>query len=177
MLWEPILCWIIWSLLPNFHFKNLKDSNPTSFTRFQCILHDSPVVFSVFQKFFMKDPNSTSFTRFQFTGFSSSFPSFFKISSNYKGGTNILGGANSAEQLTHLLILHLFNFKHLIDPNSMLFITFQCILHDSVRFYSVFQKFLWLKRRNFKNLKNPNSTSFIRFQCIIHDSAVVFLVF
>ena len=48
-LWgEPILhkVWIIWSPLLYFNFKSFMDPNSSSFIRFQCILHDSGVLFS-----------------------------------------------------------------------------------------------------------------------------------
>ena len=50
---EPILqnCWIIWSPLLYFNFKNLRDPNSLSSSRFQCILHDSEVLFSFFSNF------------------------------------------------------------------------------------------------------------------------------
>ena len=93
-----------------------------------------------------------------------------------------------------------FNFRSLKDPNSLSFIRFQYILHDSAVFFSGFWKFIKLKRGdliswrepilqnvwiiwsplwyfNFRSLKDPNSWSFIRFQCILHDSAVLFSVF
>ena len=45
---EPILqnVWIIWSPLLYFNFKSFLDPNWSSFIRFQCILHDSGVLFS-----------------------------------------------------------------------------------------------------------------------------------
>ena len=45
---EPILqkVWIIWSLLLYLNFKGFVDPNSSSFIRFQCILHDSGVLFS-----------------------------------------------------------------------------------------------------------------------------------
>ena len=45
---EPILqnVWIIWSPLLFFNFKSFVDPNSLSFIRFQCILHDSGVLFS-----------------------------------------------------------------------------------------------------------------------------------
>ena len=48
--WEPILqnSWIICSPLLYFNFRNLKDPNSSSFIRFQCILHDSAVLFPNF---------------------------------------------------------------------------------------------------------------------------------
>ena len=46
--WEPILqkVWIIWSSVLYFNFKSFLDPNSLSFIRFQCILHDSGVLFS-----------------------------------------------------------------------------------------------------------------------------------
>ena len=45
---EPIFykVWIIRSLLLYFNFKSFTDPNSSSFIRFQCILHDSGVLFS-----------------------------------------------------------------------------------------------------------------------------------
>ena len=40
--------WIIWSPPLYFNFNNLKDPNFAPFTRFQCILHDAGVLFSLF---------------------------------------------------------------------------------------------------------------------------------
>ena len=48
-LWgEPILqkVWNIWSTVLYFNFKSFMDPNPSSFIRFQCILHDSGELFS-----------------------------------------------------------------------------------------------------------------------------------
>ena len=51
---EPILqkVWIIWSPLLYFNFKSFTDPNSSSFIRFQCILHDSAVLFSESWNFF-----------------------------------------------------------------------------------------------------------------------------
>ena len=43
--------WIIWSPLLYFNFKSLRDLNSSPSSRFQCILHDSAVLFSVFSNF------------------------------------------------------------------------------------------------------------------------------
>ena len=169
---EPILQnrWIIWSHLVYFNFKNLSHPNSLSSSRFQCALHDSAVLFSVFSNF-LKD-----------------------------GRANFLGGTNSAERLNYLVPLLYFNFKNLRDPNSSSSSRFQCILHDSEVLFSFFSNFLKLKRGdqiswaepilqsgwiiwspllyfNFKNLRDPNSSWSGRFQCILHESAVVFSVF
>ena len=53
--WEkPILQngWIICSLILYFNFKSFKDPNSSSFTRFQCMLHDSGVLFADFWNFY-----------------------------------------------------------------------------------------------------------------------------
>ena len=52
--WEPILQndWIIWSPLLYFNSRNLRDSNSSSFIRFKWVLHDSPVLLSIFWNFF-----------------------------------------------------------------------------------------------------------------------------
>ena len=51
---EPILkkVWIIWSPLLYFNFKSLMDTISASFTRFQCILHDSGVLFARSSNFY-----------------------------------------------------------------------------------------------------------------------------
>ena len=51
---EPILqkVWIIWSPLLCFNFKSFMDPNFSSFIRFQCLLHDSGVIFSEFWNFY-----------------------------------------------------------------------------------------------------------------------------
>ena len=51
---EPILqkVWIIWSPLLYFNFKNLMAIISSSFIRFQCILHDSGLLFSESWNFF-----------------------------------------------------------------------------------------------------------------------------
>ena len=43
--------WIICSRLVYFYFKNFLDPNSLSFIRFQCILHDSGVLFSGYWNF------------------------------------------------------------------------------------------------------------------------------
>ena len=45
---EPIFhkVWIIWSPFLYFNFKRFLDPNSLSFIRFQCILHDSGVIFA-----------------------------------------------------------------------------------------------------------------------------------
>ena len=171
---EPILqnSWIIWFPLLYFNSKHLKDSNFSSFIRFQCILHDSTVLLSDFEIFFkLKRRDLSSWE-----------------------------GTNFAKWLNYLSLLLFLNIKHLKDANSSSFIRFEGILHDSVVLLSAFQNFLKLKSFflisweepivqngwiiwspllyfNIKHLKDANSSSFIRFQCILHDSGVLLLVF
>ena len=171
---EPILqnAWIIWSPLLYFNFKNLSHPNSSSSSRFQCILHDSAVLFSVFSN-------------------------FLKL----KRGDRISWGEPILQNGWIIWSPFLyFNFKNLRDPNSSSCSRFQCILHSSAVLFSVFSNFLKLKEGaqnffgepilqnawiiwypllyfNFKNLSHPNSSSSSRFQCILHDSAVLFSVF
>ena len=178
--------WIIQSPFLYFIFRKLKDSNSLSFFTFQCVLHDSVVLFSIIWD-------------------------FLKL----KGGPNFWGEANSAEGLRYLVppLLLYFMFRNLKDPNSLSiirfqwflrnslsFFTFQCVLHDSVVLFSVIWDFLKLKRGdliswgepilqnswiiwspllcfNFRNFKHTNSSSFIRFQWVLRDSAVLFSLF
>ena len=81
---QPILqnIWIIWSFLLYLNFKSYKDPNSSSFTRFQCILHDSGVLFSQFSNF-----------------------------KKLKRGDLIWGGTNPAEQLNYLALLSVFQFS------------------------------------------------------------------
>ena len=102
---DPILqkVSIIWSPLLYFNFKSFMDKNSLSFIRFQCILHDSGVLFGVTLNFFkLKRGNLIS------------------------GGTQFYG--KSKFFCPPLLY---FNFKSFMDPISWSFIRFQCILDDS----------------------------------------------
>ena len=90
-----------------------------------------------------------------------------------------------------------FNFKSFLDPNSLSFIRFQCIVHEWGILFSESWNFYKLKRGdlisggnqfcrkselfglpllylNCKSFIDPNLSSFIRFQCILHDSGVLF---
>ena len=93
-----------------------------------------------------------------------------------------------------------FIMKYLKDPNSLSFIRFKCILHDSAVLLPVFGKFLKLNRGdliswveevpqngwvtwypipyfNIKHLQDPTSLSFIGFQYMLHDSTALLSVF
>ena len=108
-MWSPLLC---------FNIKRLKDPKSLPFTRFQCILHDSVVLLSVFEI-------------------------FLKL----KMGDLISWEEPMVQNgwITFSPLLY-FNIKLLKDPNSLSYIRFQCILHDSAVLLSVFENFLKLKR-------------------------------
>ena len=130
----------------------------SSSSRFQCILHDSAVPFSIFSN-------------------------FLKL----KRGDLIYWGEPILQNgwIIWSPLLY-FNFKNLMDPNSSWLSRFQYILHDSAVLFSFFSNFLKLKRGdliswgepilqngwiiwspllyfNFKNLRDPNSSWSGRF--------------
>ena len=117
---EPIQqkIWIIWSPLVYFNFRNLKDPNSWSLIRYQCILHDSAVLFSVFWN-------------------------FLKLK---KGHLISWGGPTLQKAWIIWSLVLYFNFRNWKDPNSWSLIRVQCILHDSTVLFSVFWNFLKLKR-------------------------------
>ena len=101
-----------------FNSKNLRDPNYSSSSRFQCILHDSAVLFSIFLN-------------------------FLKLKRGY-----LISWGEPIVQNGWIIGSHLvyFNFKNFRDPNSSSSSTFQCILHDSAVPFSIFSNFLKLKR-------------------------------
>ena len=117
---EPILqkVWIIWSPILYFNFKSVLDTNSSSFIRFQCILHDSRVLFS----------DSSN---------------FYKLK---RGGPKFWGEPILQKVWIIWSPLLYFNFKSFLDPNSSSFIRFQCILHDSGVLFSESWNFYKLKR-------------------------------
>ena len=168
---EPILQngWIIWSFLLYFHFRNFKDPNSSSFIRFQCILHDSAELLS-------------------------GFWNFLKLN---RGDQIFWADPILQNRWIICYTLLYFNFSNSKEPNSLSFIRFQCILHDSAVLFSRLSNFLKLRRGglislgeailqngrilwspllyfNFRNLKDPNIWSFIGFECILYESAVLF---
>ena len=119
---EPILqkVWIIWSHLLYFNFKSFKYSISSSFIRFQCILHDSGILFS----------ESWNLYKFKRADLISRRNQFCRMSELF--GPPLL----------------YFKFKIFLDPNSSSFIRFQCLLHGSGVSFSGFWKFYKLKRGN-----------------------------
>ena len=117
---EPILQngWIILSPLLYFNFRSLKDRNSSSFSRYQCVLHDAVVLFSGFWNFL-----------------------------NLKSQDLISWGEPIPQNSWIIWFPHLyFNFRSLKNANSLSFIRFQCILCDSAVLFSGFWNFLKLTR-------------------------------
>ena len=150
----PILqnSWIIWSLLLYFNIRNLKDRNSSSFMRCECILHDSGVIFSAFWSFLkLKRGDLSSW-----------------------GGNQI---CRTAELFGPLLYL---NFRNMKDPNSLSFIRYQCIIHDSAIFFYIFWNVHKLNRGNqfFRTTELFSPSFFIsvleiwRTQTLCHSSDI-----
>ena len=121
--WEkPILQsdWTIWCSLLYFNFRNLKDRSSSLFVRFQRILHDLAVLFSVFWNFVK-----------------------LRKGDLISWGEPIL--QNGWIIWSHLLYFNIRNFR---DPNCSSFTRFQCILHNSAVIFSLFWNFLKLKKGN-----------------------------
>ena len=161
--------WIIWSPLLYFNFKSFMDPNSSPFIIFQWILHDSGILFA----------ESWNFLK-------------LKREDLISGGEPIL----QKVWIIWSPLLY-FNFKGFLEPNSLSFITFQCILHDSGVLFSESWNFYKLKRGRpnfwwksilqkvwiiwspllyfyFKSFLHPNSLSLLIFQCILHVSGVFF---
>ena len=117
---EPILqkVWISSSPLLYFNYKTFLYPISSSFIRFQCILHDSGVLFS--------EPWN-----------------FYKL----KRG-DLISGGNQFCRKSELFgpPLLYFNFKSFMDPNSSSFIRFQCILYDWGVLFSESWNFYKLKK-------------------------------
>ena len=101
-----------------FNFKNFMDSNFSSFIRFQCILHDSGLLFSEFCNFYK-----------------------LKRRDRISGGNQF---CRKSELFGPPLLY--FTFKSFMDPNFSSFIRFECILHDSGALSSEFWNIYKLKR-------------------------------
>ena len=117
---DPILenVWIIWSPLLYFKFKSFLDPNSSSYIRYQCIWYDSGVLLS-------------------------GFSNLYKLNR----GDLISGGEPILQNVWIIWSpLLYFNFKSFLDPNSLWFIPFQCILDDSEGLLSGFSNFYKLKR-------------------------------
>ena len=110
--------WIFWSRFLYFNFKTFMDRNSSSFIRFQCILHDSGVLFSESWNFYK-----------------------LKTGDLISGGEPILQKA----WIIWSPILY-FNFKSFTDPNSSSVIRFECIPHDSGVLFSESWNFYKLKK-------------------------------
>ena len=166
---EPIFqnVWIIWSPLLYFNFKSFPDPNSFSFIVFQCIFHDSGVLFYE-------------------TG------NFYKS----KRGDLIFVGTNFAECLNYLVPFSLFQFKKFFRPKffviyqiSIHFVWFRSTSVRVFKFVSIKEGgsnfweepilqnvwIIWshLLYFNFKSFPDPSSSWFIRFQSVLYDSGVL----
>ena len=101
-----------------FNFRNLKDPNSSLFIRFQSILHDSALLFSVIWNFLKSK----------------------------KG--DLISWAELILQNHWIIWSPLlyFNYRNLKNPSSSLFIRFQWILHHSTVAFSALWNFFKLKR-------------------------------
>ena len=131
--WEPILqeIWIIWLPLLCFNFKSSMDTISSSFIRFQCILHDSGILFAESW-------------------------SFYKL----KRGDLICGESQFCRKSVLFAPpppLLFFNFKRFLDPNSWSLIRFECVLHGSGVLFSESLHFSKLKKRDLI----PGGTNFV----------------
>ena len=117
---EPILqnVWFIWAPLLYFNFKSFLDPNSSPSISFQCILYDSGVLLS-------------------------GFSNLYKLK---RRGFNFCGEPVLKNVWIIWSPLLYFNLKSSMDPNSLSFIRFQCILHDSGVLFSESWNFYKLKR-------------------------------
>ena len=127
-----------------------------------------------------------------FVWFRSTSLRVFKFVQIKEGGANFWGEPILQNVWIIWSPLLYFNFKSFLDPNSLSFIRFQSILHESGRLFSESWNFYKLKRGdlisggnqfcrmselfgppllyfNLKSSMDPNSLSFIRFQSILHE--------
>ena len=119
---EPILenVWIIWSPLLYFNSKSFLGPNSSSFIRFQWLCYDSGL-------------------------FLSAFSNLYKLKSG-----DLISGRNQFCRMCELFgpPLLYFNFKSFVHQNSLFFIAFRYILHDSEVLLSGFSNLYKLKRGN-----------------------------
>ena len=126
--------------------------------------------------------------------FRSTFLRVLKFLEIKEWGPNFWGGEPILQKVWIIWSpLLYFKFKSFVDPNSLSFIRFHCILHDSGVLFSESWNFYKLKRRdlvsggnqfcrvwiiwspllyfNFKSFTDPNSSSFIRSHafCMIEE--------
>ena len=119
---EPILqnVWIIWAPLLYFTFKSFLDPNSSPSISFQCILYDSGVLLS-------------------------GFSNLYKLK---RWGFNFCGEPVLKNVWIIWFPLLYFNLKSSMDPNSLSFIRFQSILHESGRLFSESWNFYKIRMRD-----------------------------
>ena len=129
----------IWSTLLYFSFKKLNDLSSSSFISFSCILHNPEVLFSDFSNFHK-----------------------FKWGDLISWREPILKN----DWIIWSPLLY-FSFKSFRDPNSLSFIRFQCILHDS--------RVLFLDFLNIPKLKRGDLISWQ--ETILHNVWIIWFPF
>ena len=127
----------------------------------------------------------------------STFLNVLKFLQVKEGGPNFLGDPILQKVWIIWSPFLYLNFKSFVDPNSLSFIIFQWLLHDSgvlfeeswnfyklkvgdlifrgdqfCRFWIIWSRLLYL---NFQSFMDSNSSSCIRSKCILHDGGVFFL--
>ena len=168
---EPILqsVWSIRSPFLYLNFESFLDPNSSSLIGFQCIHHDSLVLFEESWN-------------------------WYKLR---RVGRNFWGGTNFAECLNYLVPTSVFEFKKFSRPNffvihciSMYSVWFRSTFQRVLKFVQIKEGganfwgepilqnvwIIWspLLYFNFKSFLDPISSSFITFQCILHDWGVLF---
>ena len=164
---EPIVQngWIIASHLVYFNFKNFRDPNSSSSSRFQCILHNSAVPFSIFSNFLKLKRGDLIYWGepilqncwIIWPPFCISILKILGIQILKLKMAELISWGEPILQNRWIILSRLvyFNFKNLSDPNSSSSGRFQCILHDSAVLFLVFSNFLKIKRGDLISLGEP----------------------
>ena len=181
--------WFRSTFLRVLKFLEIKECGP-NFWR-EAILQKVWIIWSPFLYFNFKsfmDPNSLSLITFSMHSawFGSTFFRDLKFLQIKEGRGNFLGESILQKVWMICSPILYFNFKSFMEPNSLSFIRFQCILHgsrvlflESWDFYklkwggpnfwgeAILQKvwIIWptLLYFNLKSFMDPNSLSFVRF--------------
>ena len=160
---------IIWSPLLWFNFKSFIDPNSLSFISFQCIPHESWVLFSESWSFYKLRRSDLISGGIQFCRKSELFGPPFSISILKVFMTRIL--CHSLDFNAFCMIHEYFSQSLFIFTNQSRGLNF-CGEQILKKVRIIWSPFLYVY---FKSFMDPNSSSFIiRFQYILHDSGVLF---
>ena len=159
---------IIWSPLLWFNFKSFIDPNSLSFISFQCIPHESWVLFSESWSFYKLRRSDLISGGIQFCRKSELFGPPFSISILKVFMTRIL--CHSLDFNAFCMIHEYFSQSLFIFTNQRRGLNF-CGEQILKKVRIIWSPFLYFY---FKSFMDPNSSSFIiRFQCIPHESLVL----